>query len=430
MKELTLVLLGDVFMTTRLSRWGDPAFLELVSIIRNADVSFANLEVLINDFRGTPAAYSGGTYAAARSFVADELKWMGIDMVSRANNHAMDYGVEGMVETSRNLDRVGIAHAGVGMCLGEARAPVYMDVAGLRVSMISAATSFPPGAEAGEARPDAPGRPGVNPIHVKTIYEVTPENAAALRDIAGSLGIEIPTETDEFYLFNTLFRVRDRNRVVMEPSRRDVEANLRQVSSASRQSDIVIFSLHSHQVVGRDPKRTPGFLRELAHRIVDTGATVFVGHGPHVLRGIEVYRGRPILYSLGNFVFQNDLVEKQPADLYYRVGLGLEDSVADLYDARERGTREMRLRGFEWFTKKWEYWVTVAAELFIDADGEVKRLRLYPVELTWKVPRSRRGRPRLAKGRAALEILGLVERLSRELGTEIRVKEGVGEVVL
>ena len=344
MKELTLVLVGDVFMTTRLSTWGDPEFLELVSIIRTADVSFANLEVLINDFRGTPAAHSGGTYAAARSFVADEIKWMGIDVVSRANNHAMDYGVEGMLETSRNLERVGIVHAGVGMTLGEARSPAYLDAAGVRVAMVSATTSFPPGAEAGEARPDMPGRPGVNPIHIRTVYEVTPREASMLRDIAGALGITMPSEADEFYLFDTLFRVRSSPRISMEPSRRDLDANLKQVSSASRQSDIVLFSLHSHQKAGEDPKKTPSFLKDIARRAIDAGATVFVGHGPHVLRGVEIYRGRPIFYSLGNFVFQNDLVEKQPSDLFYRVGLGLEDTVADLYDRREEGTREMKLR--------------------------------------------------------------------------------------
>jgi len=427
MRALSLVFTGDSFITARLSSWRDAGFRRLVSILRSSDLSFTNLEVLINDFEGIPAAYSGGTYAAARGFAADELKWMGFSLVSRANNHAMDYGVEGMKRTDYHLSRVGLSWSGVGMNLGEARSPAYLDVSGMRVSLVSATTSFPPGSEAGEQRPDMRGRPGVNAIRVRTVYQVSEHTAALLRRVAGRLGLKIHGKR-EFMLFDRRFRVGGEDRVYMEPAERDVEANLRQVSSASRQSDIVLFSLHSHQAV-RPAESTPDFLRSMAHRIIDSGASAFIGHGPHVLRGLEIYRGRPIMYSLGNLIFQNDLVERQPWDLYYRFGLGLDATPADLYDAREKGSEEMRLRGFRWFTHEWRYWVTVAVKAEFDVDGEAKSMYLYPIALTWRTPRSRRGRPRLTRGRAAKRILEHVERLSKPLGTELKIREEYAEIL-
>ena len=90
-----------------------------------------------------------------------------------------------------------------------------------------------------------------------------------------------------------------------EPNKQDVEEIARVVKSASALADIVIVSLHCHES-GANRSVPADFIPIFAKAVIDAGADVFVGHGPHVLRGIEIYKGKPIFYSLSNFIFQNE----------------------------------------------------------------------------------------------------------------------------
>ena len=106
------------------------------------------------------------------------------------------------------------------------------------------------------------------------------------------------------------------------------------VRSAASLADIVIVSLHCHES-GANRSVPADFIPIFASAVVDAGADVFVGHGPHVLRGIEIYKGKPIFYSLSNFIFQNETLLRMPADSYEQYAL--DDDVAqpgDYLDAR------------------------------------------------------------------------------------------------
>ncbi|CAH8247897.1 CapA family protein [Paenibacillus melissococcoides] len=81
-------------------------------------------------------------------------------------------------------------------------------------------------------------------------------------------------------------------------------------------------SIHAHQPQGRSFERPAGFVVEFARLCIDEGAHAVVGHGPHIVRGIKVYKDRPIFYSLGNFIFQNDSFLREPADFFQKYGLG------------------------------------------------------------------------------------------------------------
>jgi len=426
--ELTLTATGDSFIATKISVYSEPEFLELIEIIRNAHVRFTNLEVLINDFKGIPAAQSGGTYAATENFIADELKWIGFNLVSRANNHAMDYGIEGMIETTRNLNRVGIVHAGVGMNLGEARSPAYIETPVGRVALISAASTFPIEARAGEARPDLQGRPGVNPLRYSVTYTVPKEVFKVLVKIARLHGFKVKDEAKKLRLFRVSFKIGDEVKVEFKVNKRDEEGNLRAIRDAKRMADYVIFSLHAHESYMNIEKPAP-FIEEFARKCIDEGADIFIGHGPHVLRGIEIYKNKPIFYSLGNFIFQNDLIKKQPSDLYERYKLDWNATPADLYDAREKGLPEYIEMGFKWFTEKQIYWQTVVVYCILDENG-VKEIKLYPVDLGYNKSRPHRGRPILAKGKRAKEIIEKVKELSKPYGTKIKFKDGIGIIQL
>ncbi|MEC7769118.1 MAG: CapA family protein, partial [Acidobacteriota bacterium] len=94
--RFTMALTGDSIITRRLSVYQEPEFLEMVNLLRGADVAFTNLEMLFHDYEPYPMHQSGGTYMRAAPALVNELVWAGFDMVSRANNHTGDYGTLGM----------------------------------------------------------------------------------------------------------------------------------------------------------------------------------------------------------------------------------------------------------------------------------------------------------------------------------------------
>src|SRR5699024_6698400 len=105
------------------------------------------------------------------------------------------------------------------------------------------------------------------------------------------------------------------------PDERDLKRILKSISEAKRQADYVVVSIHAHEMEGEDKAEPAEFLKTFARACIDGGADSIVGHGPHILRGIEIYQGRPIFYSLGNFIFQNETVTHLPADFYDKYGL-------------------------------------------------------------------------------------------------------------
>jgi poly-gamma-glutamate synthesis protein (capsule biosynthesis protein) len=154
--------------------------------------------------------------------------------------------------------------------------------------------------------------------------------------------------------------------------------------------------------------------------MVDAGADVIVGHGPHVLRGIEIYDGKPIFYSLGDFLFQNETLLRLPAESYTQYNLDENAGVADFNDVRYAGDT----RGFP---ARREIWGSVVA-IPHWRGGQLQRIELHPITLGFGQPRAQRGRPVLAEGELARKIIDdLVER-SRPLGTTIDWQDGIGVV--
>ncbi len=414
--EMTLALAGDAIITRRLSVYDEPEFLHLRDIIQGSTAAFVNLEILFHDFEEDviPAATSGGTYMRADPEMAKELTWMGFDLVSRANNHTMDYGVGGLRRTDRAVEGAGLVHAGTGENLAFARAPAYLETPGARVALISAASTFADPMRAGPQRKDLRGRPGLNPIRYRRTYQVTPEQMDALRSFRESMGWGRGSG-DRLRLFGETFQEGESFRSVTVPHEGDLEEIVASVAAADRQAELVIFASHSHER-GEANTEPAGFLRTLAHAVIDAGADVFVGHGPHVLRGIEIYKGKPIFYSLGDFIFQNETVPFQPADNYQRYDLEPEALVADFYDARQSSG------GFPANPLIWESVVARIRYL----DGEVAEIQLHPITLGHGSPRPRRGRPLMARGELAAKILGDVQRLSEAMGTTVEIRDDVG----
>ncbi|MBO8141209.1 MAG: CapA family protein [Firmicutes bacterium] len=277
---------------------------------------------------------------------------------------------------------------------------------------------------AGNSRPDLQGRPGLNPQRYETTIQVTPDQFQFLQKLDEELdlgaehrlrirlGFRKPDPEGTITFLGRRFVVGETPKVVTTPHAGDLEGNLRAIREARRQADWVFVSIHAHEAKGSDLERAAEFIETVARACIDEGAHAVIGHGPHVLRGIEIYKGAPIFYSLGNFIFQNETVRHQPADFYERLGLGPEATVADLFDARSKNDT----RGFP---SERRYWESVVALCTWD-DGHLTKIELYPVELGFQLSRPARGRPSLAGPERAEAIIRHLAELSKPYGTKVR----------
>lgn len=381
--------------------------------------------MLFHDYEPYAMNESGGTYMRADPALVKELVWAGFDLVSRANNHTGDYGVEGMRLTTRYVAAAGLVQAGVGDSLPEAREAKFLETARARVALISVASTFPDHSRAGKSRGDMPARPGLNPLRFTTTYTTTAEGLTRLRDAmiaagfpVGGGGGEVPAQA--LNVFGTRIVIGDKPGIRTEPRKEDVDEIAAAVRSAARLADYTIVTIHAHE--GDRNRLVPAqFLVTFARAMVDAGADVFVGHGPHVLRGIEIYKGKPILYSLGDFIFQNDTLLRLPSENYEQLGLGPDAHVADFNDRRYSGDT----RGFPADRLIWES--VVAVPRF--NGKELVELALYPISLGFGAPRTQRGRPMLADPDLGRKILEDVRKLSDAFGTKIEVRNGTGYIV-
>ena len=131
--NLTIALAGDTMLTRKLIPFKEEKFLQLREILCAADAAFANLEGTVHAWdEGTPGI-TQGTFMTTDPKLLDDLKWLGVNLVSCANNHAFDYGEDCVLANLRHLDAAGLTHAGTGKNLAQARAPSYLDTPNGRV---------------------------------------------------------------------------------------------------------------------------------------------------------------------------------------------------------------------------------------------------------------------------------------------------------
>jgi poly-gamma-glutamate capsule biosynthesis protein CapA/YwtB (metallophosphatase superfamily) len=436
--DIRMLLAGEVMPSRRLTPFTEPDYLAAIELIRNADVGFTNLETVVRTRQeGTPA-FTRGTPMTTAPVLLQDLKWMGFNLLSTANNHMGDFGPDGAIATIEHLRQADFAFAGSGRNLGEALMPGYLDTAAGRVGLVAATTIFKQGEQAAAQRPDTIGRAGVNPVRFTTTYTIDDAAMAALDRIGRGLGLaqdnararqaffsasEFPDDTaDTLNFLSTDFRRGDGFARTTTVNAEDADANLRAIREARRQADWVLFSLHNHEygAAGRTTAKTrmelempAEFVIALSRAAIDAGADAVIGHGMHVTAGIEIYQGKPIFYSLGNHILQNDTIEIVPAEAYGRFGLGMDATPADFLDARNgNGTRS--------FAAYTEFWETVAASC-VFTGGKLTELRLHPIDLGFQLPRPQQGRPVLAHGEKAQRILDRVIRLSRHHGTAIEL---------
>ena len=398
--------------------------------INRGDVRFFNLETTVN--KDCYANYfSGGTWLRTDTKVLESAKLFNFNMTTVANNHCMDYGHEGLLQTIENVDKMGYVQAGCGRNLREASSPRYLDLPRGRVALIACTTEFAPGGLAGEQSRLLPGRPGVNGLRIKTTLVVDDGDIEALRAIASKTGINISAEAlvrsgysaplpeGIFDLGTMHFAVGDTPGIKAEIDKSDMERIEKAIEEAAFFADYVLVSLHSHDRHFEENHLPGKFIEEFAHRCIDCGAHAIIGHGPHLLRPFEVYKDRPIFYSLGDFLLQLENCELAPEEFYAKFNLTSDNSMYELFKARTRD--------FTCGLQRQQVMMESVAAFFEMEEGRLKSLEFIPLELGLGMSHSRIGLPRLAKDNSILERYA---DMSAPYGTKFEITDRCAKLIL
>ncbi len=272
---ITIVLTGQSMIRSDL-RATKPGAVPVIKGLLSGDVIFTNLEAAI--------AEPGQTIQEGRGFLTppealDALRTMGFNLLALSGNHAFDLKETGIRNTLREVDRRSIVHAGTGNNIAEATAPAYFQTAKGTIALVASASGLI--APGGRATAD---RPGVNELRV----EAGDRENEATDDLPGA-----PLNT---------------------PNPEDSRRILQSIRDARQRADLVVVYQHNHVFGNRSFSTifTEGMSERLApnpwltkwtHDEIDAGADIVVMHGAPLLHGVEIYRGRPIFYDLGNFIY-------------------------------------------------------------------------------------------------------------------------------
>jgi len=420
----SLALAGDLIPSHPIAPSGKriPGFAPVLDILAGADLCCGNLETSIFDmasFGGHPYCGDNDVTVLAPASCARDLAALGFRMLARANNHALDWGTDGMRVTSRLLDAAGIAHSGAGENLGLARRASYVELSQGRVAMVSVAMSFRPTTEALEPKDATPGRPGISVIRLGQTDIVTADDMTLLRQFGAS-----PDKDDGVArLFGRRFATGTARGYRHQPDPADLAGFLREVRHAKQNADFVVVMIHSHEFA-RDgyPEPPSAVLRTIAHAAIEAGADTIAVTGLHHVGPVDIHAGRPIFYGLGNFIW-GDIQEFLSADSWQQNS----NLLASAFDAPERATAAdlSAVANAGWFAHPEVFEGVLPVVRF---DGVFVEAVLHPIDLGHGEPLTRSGIPRLAEREQAERILARIRAVSAEFGCarELEIAGGVG----
>lgn len=446
---ISLVAVGDLILSRPISMLRNPgalpqaaSFASVLDLLADADVTTGNMETSILDvrrFHGFPYSWDGDWMLTAEPGVPDDLRAMGFDILSRANNHALDWGAEGMRETIARLDAAGLVSAGSGESLAEASAPAILKTGKGNVAIVSMVSTYRPATDALDADPAvAPtGRPGVNPLAVtqtllldaaerERLHAIAcsfqPEGACATQADSRFFGKHIRTAGPGETPFSYAYTINSA----------DLARNAASVAAARPGSRLVLATIHAHEATAEStPPRSwqepAGFLRPLAHQMIDAGADAFLVTGIHHVAGIEIYRGRPIFYGLGNF-FWSDMQIPLSSELYGSIGnIEAADAAFQHPDRMTDSDLTSILNAGSSFaipapaSQNRTFQTVLTRTDYEGQTGNVSRIRLYPIDLGYGDKLTQSGIPRRARQDIAHSVLDRIIALSD--GDSIRIEK-------
>jgi len=419
---LKITTAGDAFMVqgfpkdysidARLKEW-----------IASGDARLVNFEATVNDGTCPPAAWSGGTWASMAPSVLSDFLSFGFNGCGCANNHSLDFSREGLRLTERSLAAAKIPYAGIGEDLQKATCAAFVDTPSGCIAFVSLSAAFHPDAMAGWTTSRSPGRPGLNGLRFKQTLLVSEEQLAQIKRIADVTGVNgnrelnqrtgftAPDAPGSFVFGELSFRVADQPGRTSVCNAKDLKRITDEIRAAKSKADAVVVLAHSHTMRFKDVEEPAPYFVEFCHAAVEAGADAVIGGGTHQLKGIEFHQGKPIFYSLGDFVFQNNVVPVAPPDFCEKYGVPIDADAKTAFNARSKGGK-VGLHAFR------ENFLSVVPKIEIE-NGRVTRVTLLPIELHFGCDWSINGLPRTADPQSAEVIAATLRRLSAPFGTDV-----------
>lgn len=425
--KLSVTGTGDSLFVAEFPQEYEHGIKNVADFIQSCDVRLTNLETNLSDFEYFGNAYSGGTWLNTRRNLIRELFRYGFNYFGNANNHAMDYSYNGLLSTIDTLDQYGVAHSGTGRSLEEAARPAIIEAKGKKIAVFAVDASFNDASRAGRATPKLPARPGVNFLRHDTVYQVSNEEMASLREIAARTRINYNREN----LINTGFLTPDKegffnvgdNKFTTKTDVPQTSCNAKDkkrlvdaISAAKKICDYVFIQVHCHNNDNVREENPPAYLIEFAHACIDAGVSAVFGGGCHRLRGIEIYKDCPVFYSLGDFIYQGLKVEYLPADFMEKYDADINLSAEEALFVRSRGNKV----GLH--CNKLNY-QTVLPRLEFE-NGKMTSFSLLPVYLNFDRKDDMNGLPVAAEGNEAEEIRDILNELSAPFGVKLKLENG------
>ena len=412
------------------SYWQDN---ELQNIINSCEVKSTNLEMVLSGDSAFASTFCGGYWLTASSERIFDLQNFGFDHYAISSNHTMDFSYLGLKRTLEVLDREGLLHSGAGKDLQSANSAVYLQRNEKKIAFITCTASCDDAARAGNASSSIPARPGVNMLRHSELLYVTPEQMQVIDEIAEQTCINarfmkavrmgIHSLPEGIHRLGRLqFVVGQKTEKKTCCHKGDLSRIIQEVKQAATIADCVIVSIHSHDIRGMTDDTPDNYVEEFAHACIDAGASAIIGTGTHQLKAIEVYKGAPIFYSLGNFMFVSEHMDYAPADYYERYGADLSTPLEDIWLQRSKNNTI----GLEFDDANY---LSIVPILTFE-DGRIKELDLIPIELGFNDEKRQKGFPYIANEQEAKKIYSRLLELSTEYGTAIEIQGNQLKVIL
>lgn len=301
--SIELIAVGQSLMEHEIKPHDPDEWRALEALLSEAHVVFTNFEGTIKgcDQRWPMKSPEWCTRPDPSSL--DELKKLGFNLLSLANNHSWDFGPHGVLDTITEVEKRGFVHAGTGVDLEAAEQSGTIKTPYGAVALFSMASGGIPAPAFATARRDIGphARPGINPLRVEDVNVVPATEYERLSKILRELG-HSPIINQELRLGDHVFSRGEQFVLERGIEDSDRKRHLELIANAAQTAEMVLVYVHQHHWEN-EWQEVGSWLQDFAYQCIDAGAHAFFGHGVPMLQAIEVYKERPILYSLGNFIF-------------------------------------------------------------------------------------------------------------------------------
>lgn len=389
---------GDTIVTCPYTK-DYKGYREMVAYIRSADVRMNNMENPLLDGDSPAGEFSGIPWLRAPTSLLDDMDDFGFNCFGFANNHNLDYFYDGLLSTLDAFEKRALPVAGAGRDLESATRHCKVETPKGSLALVALTTTIDPSARAGEPNGNILGRPGVSMLRHSEKYFVTEAQMRQLEEIAevtkvssrlknrrklGSVSIE-----NTVFPFGPLeFEIGPVGRMTY-PNPYDMERYEEAVKAACRDADHTVVYIHSHETKGDLEMEPDYFVETFARACVDWGAEVVVCSGTHQIKGVEIYRGKPIYYSIANFFFRPYECAYYPTEWYERYHIDKSLSVEEAENLRSQNGKIGLFRQAYAFR-------SISPMVEWDDSGNIVRIAAKPISLGFHDSMKSKGFPRPA----------------------------------